>query len=1088
MTVDATRVASQFLKQAWKPTDGSGTGLFIRLPDELASQFPSLAPEDDSPPHVTFLYAGKEAIGDREEEFIEICSQALAAVPSPLKVKVGGLDYFNHAEKERRVAFARIDFSYPMGEVKAKLSQALMDAGFPIQDISPLVYNPHATLAYMDGLDSVWTGPVPEGKFEIDHIEVWGASKHYKIPLGRAQVAAEVLTEEEHTVLWACFHGGGGTTVSDYPRFGMWDLVGGGRFPERKEVRLPALRFLAKKGLLNLGQSTTYRQPVTLTKEGQRVAEGLFGSRTAKAASKEFSFGDSVQGSIEGMSGNELVNGLYVSTHPRNWNTVILVTDRGNGPMQVVVSKASLRKINRRMLPSLHQEAKKVRQKLRQVLDREKEQREQAEQATVGWEKRTDWEGLKARVLALAQRVAAVPQADVRRYSQLRSTLIRTYSDLDAKKFPPRGKGTWDERVGELDRMVTRALGKTASSLTLDEESVLKSVQGQHPALLEHFLMDRREIRAARSLIQKGYLYKSTVDTRQRNVGYSLTPKGWSYLDDLALGKTAALPLNDLNFGALNEEAHESLMDGINGTGLFPMTVDDLPLVPPPKNDSPQTQDELETLVRAQDDRESNRDFIEACDENGVDTFRQECVKRFGFEVPLSALRSITDQMDPLVLAVKAYYNRPRPFQLAKVAGLDFHPIASRTAGTPSYPSGHAAQAHMLALMLGEVYPQHGDDLRKLAQEVAWTRVEGGVHFPSDIHYGETIAGRLFEGKAYNPLLPRAISASQVFYHVTYPDNAARIMRQGFTPSVEGEWGPGVYLTEDPALVTGPRYQGLDLATVGVRVSAKLLPVQVGTNVPLSLLRSLYGRSEGAQEYERLGAAALFKGGSPNWEFLHSLVRDEGYKGLHLQGAGMGKSVLVFDARRAKPVAVYEGRSKTAGYYLQGLTRAEAAELKSDLKAHLGFPFSMKYWTTPKHATGQIMSNFTDFGDIARQRLNEQCQYISRYVDGRHGCPNLGQGLRFEGDPHNCHSLRIHVDDVEEFVRRVQNHRDPRCPKCQGPTQMGEKAPWQDAPWQDAPEPDLCDTCQGAAELEHEERLTQQSVTAAARAGRLDCI
>lgn len=60
------------------------------------------------------------------------------------------------------------------------------------------------------------------------------------------------------------------------------------------------------------------------------------------------------------------------------------------------------------------------------------------------------------------------------------------------------------------------------------------------------------------------------------------------------------------------------------------------------------------------------------------------------------------------------------------------------------------------------------------------------------------------------------------------------------------------------------------------------------------------------------------------------------------------------------------------------------------------------------------------FGDVARNLCGNQCQYVSRYVDGRHGKPNLGMGLRIIGDPADYHSLIIHKDDVEEFVKRYK--------------------------------------------------------------------
>ena len=68
--------------------------------------------------------------------------------------------------------------------------------------------------------------------------------------------------------------------------------------------------------------------------------------------------------------------------------------------------------------------------------------------------------------------------------------------------------------------------------------------------------------------------------------------------------------------------------------------------------------------------------------------------------------------------------------------------------------------------------------------------------------------------------------------------------------------------------------------------------------------------------------------------------------------------------------------------------------------------------------------DFVNFGDMCRSRLNQQCQYGSRYVDGRlSGYPNLGKGLRFKGDPSEYHFLKIHKDDVEEFVKRVEQYR-----------------------------------------------------------------
>lgn len=64
-------------------------------------------------------------------------------------------------------------------------------------------------------------------------------------------------------------------------------------------------------------------------------------------------------------------------------------------------------------------------------------------------------------------------------------------------------------------------------------------------------------------------------------------------------------------------------------------------------------------------------------------------------------------------------------------------------------------------------------------------------------------------------------------------------------------------------------------------------------------------------------------------------------------------------------------------------------------------------------------NGFVSFGDVARKILGSQCQYASRYIEGSiPGYPNLGEGLRFQGSPGHYHSLIIHHQDVDEFVKR----------------------------------------------------------------------
>lgn len=65
---------------------------------------------------------------------------------------------------------------------------------------------------------------------------------------------------------------------------------------------------------------------------------------------------------------------------------------------------------------------------------------------------------------------------------------------------------------------------------------------------------------------------------------------------------------------------------------------------------------------------------------------------------------------------------------------------------------------------------------------------------------------------------------------------------------------------------------------------------------------------------------------------------------------------------------------------------------------------------------------YLNFGDISSGELGMQSQYGGRYVSGLDR-PKLSEGLRFLGNPHDYHDLRIHKEDAEEFIRRVREHR-----------------------------------------------------------------
>ncbi len=70
-------------------------------------------------------------------------------------------------------------------------------------------------------------------------------------------------------------------------------------------------------------------------------------------------------------------------------------------------------------------------------------------------------------------------------------------------------------------------------------------------------------------------------------------------------------------------------------------------------------------------------------------------------------------------------------------------------------------------------------------------------------------------------------------------------------------------------------------------------------------------------------------------------------------------------------------------------------------------------------------NGFVKFGDVSRKLMGKQCQYGSRYVDGAFGeYPKLGEGLRIEGSSDDYHNMKIHKDDIDEFMRRYKEYEN----------------------------------------------------------------
>ncbi len=78
-----------------------------------------------------------------------------------------------------------------------------------------------------------------------------------------------------------------------------------------------------------------------------------------------------------------------------------------------------------------------------------------------------------------------------------------------------------------------------------------------------------------------------------------------------------------------------------------------------------------------------------------------------------------------------------------------------------------------------------------------------------------------------------------------------------------------------------------------------------------------------------------------------------------------------------------------------------------------------------KYASKVDAEGFLSIGSFATQELKRQSKSVAALLDGEEGTSpeyNLGDGLRYKGSSGNYSDMKIHIEDLDEFVRRVRNH------------------------------------------------------------------
>ncbi len=166
-------------------------------------------------------------------------------------------------------------------------------------------------------------------------------------------------------------------------------------------------------------------------------------------------------------------------------------------------------------------------------------------------------------------------------------------------------------------------------------------------------------------------------------------------------------------------------------------------IVIPPPPDLETKIEELNYIKKRRDDPVTADKYSKILDINGAEIFNQILINA-GFRDHKQAILDLQKEIIPEIYFHKKYFNQMRPNEFAKYIGDNLNYDYLESAQTPSYPSGHTAQAFYIAYCLSNKFPSLKKPLYKAADMIAESRIDRGVHFPSDNEAGKILARRLF--------------------------------------------------------------------------------------------------------------------------------------------------------------------------------------------------------------------------------------------------------------------------------------------------------------------------------------------------------
>lgn len=169
-----------------------------------------------------------------------------------------------------------------------------------------------------------------------------------------------------------------------------------------------------------------------------------------------------------------------------------------------------------------------------------------------------------------------------------------------------------------------------------------------------------------------------------------------------------------------------------------------LSIIYPPEPGSSEELEDFLKVIQQYDNRKVPEALQDMCDKK-IHIMMVKYLSSCDIHISELEAEDATLRIKPIITILKKYFNRERPDELAREYNVDWNDDFLETAQTPSYPSGHTIQAYYLAGILSVQFPEHREALLSIAELVSQSRIDRGVHFPTDVEYGKIIAAELLD-------------------------------------------------------------------------------------------------------------------------------------------------------------------------------------------------------------------------------------------------------------------------------------------------------------------------------------------------------